>query len=811
MTINRMRTTRRRSRRQKQRRQHGGNADQDMWDGITQNDAEKLKRALLNGANPNALNSTSDTPLSVAIGIQNPQSIKLLLEFGAEKGDSLTLVNNIPNATIRKSILLVLNTTILLTPLHKLVYSDESEDILVEKAKELLDAGQELDQGGGPRGDTAMIFALRHRKFKLVTFLLDRGSNPNAQNDNASFPLLFASQYGQLDLVKRFHEEFGQDLEYSSPNNGVTALMYSVLYNKLDVLKYLISKGANVNHISNNKRTALSIAFSYDENEEIVKYLLDHGADPNISLFPMQYNNKEYTIPVALYLFTSNKLHLLRLFLEHGQDPNVISKDYMGKSISLLEHAIQFNNPDILNQLIDAGGNANQMLDGRSLLKFSIQYNTLNCLKLLVERGADVNSQDGPAKATALHVAIVKYASVQQSKEILLSCIQFLVAAGTDLSLRDIDGQTPGDLSPDITIDRVLGIEIKPWEGWSRSDASFLSNMFTEQNRINENRGTSVPRANDFSLCPVCIRPVERPAGCMHMYHDCKGQPGFYHKRLYGMYKAEGKIHWCTICNRIGFAKGTQFQHYYLGLASEPVPGTAGVSYVFDNDCRERSGGGGLPEKYNRFNTLRNIAFTFNTDEHIGKTPMREVLETLTEAMWDAPIVDPFGAHHYAQRMFTRPNTNYPLMETVTNTGNTNVPTPNYVVDPIIHPVETEQWENATVISDKNIIQFIHPGFPHDRRGQQISREGLAGWLSVALGNPGSESFGYCWLYMPQADRAHATAEELANLCEAKLWPSEVRIALGLSEEPTEGENAEYRKLYEGYRKQFNRRERGTQ
>lgn len=166
-----------------------------------------------------------------------------------------------------------------------------------------------------------------------------------------------------------------------------------------------------------------------------------------------------------------------------------------------------------------------------------------------------------------------------------------------------------------------------------------------------------------------------------------------------------------------------------------------------------------------------------------------------------------------AQGRFNRPNANFlePKSNKTNTNNNSNVPTHNSVQDPIIHSVETEEWQNATLVSDKNIIQFQHPGFAHDKPGQQISRIGFAGWLNTLLGNPTAEAFGHCWQYMPEKDRASASPAELANHCNSLLWPREVRVALGIAETPTEGENGEYRKLYEGYRKQFNRKQRGTQ
>ena len=102
------------------------------------------------------------------------------------------------------------------------------------------------------------------------------------------------------------------------------------------------------------------------------------------------------------------------------------------------------------------------------------------------------------------------------------------------------------------------------------------------------------------------------------------------------------------------------------------------------------------------------------------------------------------------------------------------------------------------MISDTNIIQFRHEGNMHDQEDQHISRDGFVGFLQSIGINSAEEGFLKCWQYVPAADRAPGD-----HHCGAKLYPIEVRIALGLAEEAEENENAEYRKLYELYRKKF--------
>lgn len=55
-------------------------------------------------------------------------------------------------------------------------------------------------------------------------------------------PLCIAISKGDIELVKKFIE-YGADVNEKS--NGMTPLMYAARYNKVEIIKYLLQKGAN--------------------------------------------------------------------------------------------------------------------------------------------------------------------------------------------------------------------------------------------------------------------------------------------------------------------------------------------------------------------------------------------------------------------------------------------------------------------------------------------------------------------------------------------------------------------------------------
>ena len=79
-------------------------------------------------------------------------------------------------------------------------------------------------------------------------------------------PLSIAICKGDVNVVKKFIE-YGADVNETS--NGMTLLMVAARYNKTEIIKLLLSKGASRNAKSENGFTALKYAEISNANEAI--------------------------------------------------------------------------------------------------------------------------------------------------------------------------------------------------------------------------------------------------------------------------------------------------------------------------------------------------------------------------------------------------------------------------------------------------------------------------------------------------------------------------------------------------------------
>ncbi|WP_339614301.1 ankyrin repeat domain-containing protein [uncultured Winogradskyella sp.] len=117
----------------------------------------------------------------------------------------------------------------------------------VEAVKTFLSKGNAIDSLYG-KGTTLLFTAIKKdRTYKVATYLLENGANPNLVTDD------------------------------------LTPLMYATAYQNPMMVKELIGYKADVNFISKEKQSALVFAIK-GRNAEILQLLVDGGADPSLNL-----------------------------------------------------------------------------------------------------------------------------------------------------------------------------------------------------------------------------------------------------------------------------------------------------------------------------------------------------------------------------------------------------------------------------------------------------------------------------------------------------------------------------------------------
>ncbi|HOJ50144.1 MAG TPA: ankyrin repeat domain-containing protein [Spirochaetota bacterium] len=133
-------------------------------------------------------------------------------------------------------------------------------------------------------GFTALHDAVISSNKDMVLFLLSKGANPNIGDNRGITPLMFAIKNGEEQI---FRILLPVTNKYTKDLAEKNVLHYCVYYNRVDMLKVIINDyKLLINQKDNIGRTPLHYAASLG-NIEIVKILLENGANPNI----LDYSN----------------------------------------------------------------------------------------------------------------------------------------------------------------------------------------------------------------------------------------------------------------------------------------------------------------------------------------------------------------------------------------------------------------------------------------------------------------------------------------------------------------------------------------
>ena len=144
----------------------------------------------------------------------------------------------------------------------------------VADVKALLARGMDPDSVD-KNGDPAIVVAARAGSAATLDVLLATKLNVNARNRYGDTALMMAAIGGRLDLVKKLRAR-GAEVN----QKGWTALIYAAAGGHDAIVTYLLSEGADINAVSPNLTTALMMA-AREGRLSTLDLLIARGADVN--------------------------------------------------------------------------------------------------------------------------------------------------------------------------------------------------------------------------------------------------------------------------------------------------------------------------------------------------------------------------------------------------------------------------------------------------------------------------------------------------------------------------------------------------
>lgn len=208
------------------------------------------------------------------------------------------------------------------------------------------------------------------------------------------------------------------DLIEARTEEQQTLLHYAIRFEKEELAKRLLTKGADVNAEDDSKETAFyMVATDSEPNESLLKLLLDAGSDID------HKSDREET--ALAYAIDRERIENARMLLKLGAD--VDAKAEIGKKTPLFE-AIEDGETEIVQLLIENGANLKHTtFDSKSgALYVAARYGTLEIIQLLLDKGMDANAENADGNKPITNIAF--------RDEQKIEAVKLLVAAGADIN-----------------------------------------------------------------------------------------------------------------------------------------------------------------------------------------------------------------------------------------------------------------------------------------------------------------------------------------------------------------------------------------
>lgn len=221
---------------------------------------------------------------------------------------------------------------------------------------------------------------------------------------------------GDLENTRRMIENIPELIHQRDKNSGATPLHLAVAKGHLEIVRFLLSKGASVDAKNKRGETPFLLAIVSGRKEiahilikegidiygksgdggtylqvacatrqiEIIEYLLSSGFDPNL---PDMYNVPHVFMPVYL-----NSPEIAKIFIKYGADTRAVRFD----GVSVAEAAIEFGETEMLDLLIKDRNELKRKnpITGRTFLHIAAIRGQKDIVELFLEKGAEIDAVD---------------------------------------------------------------------------------------------------------------------------------------------------------------------------------------------------------------------------------------------------------------------------------------------------------------------------------------------------------------------------------------------------------------------------------
>ena len=346
-----------------------------------------------------------------------------------------------------------------------------------EALRVLVEAGGNVNAKETWGGTTALMWAMSEGHADAAKLLIDAGADVNARSNYVAAANGRGFE-GRTPLASRATD--ARPEEFAS--GWLTPLMFAAREGHVELARLLVEAKADIDAGAGDGKTALSLAI-FNGNYEVASYLVDSNADVNKAdaqrftplFWAVDRRNME-TAPNFPWMVTADPMPLIRKLLDAGANPNGLVNNTPRARMregsprivfaTALMRAAFAADLELVKLLLDRGADpkiisrdGETMVSAAAGLAFIHGYHRgkspeerLQVVKLFVELGNDVNQPDDYGITPLM--AAGNYGNV--------AIIQYLIDVGADLSAHDLgkknDGQFGSSNEPLMPIDYAIGV-----------------------------------------------------------------------------------------------------------------------------------------------------------------------------------------------------------------------------------------------------------------------------------------------------------------------------------------------------------------
>lgn len=223
-------------------------------------------------------------------------------------------------------------------------------------------------------GYIAMDFAIKNRNLEIIVALATKDKTLSFR------AFLIAITKGDLDMVKALLPLNLKNLEKKEA--GFTPLMHAASNQQFEIVKFLVTSGANLNATNTENSTMVHIAARLNK-PSIVKFLTNLGADLNLR------DNENHTPLMEAEVTNAEDIIL---FLENKLEKNLTQSEEVMTLTKLLKKKHLTKQEEIaLDELLSAQVNPNVLVGPHQIpaLAYALRKKNVQAAKILLAHGAD--------------------------------------------------------------------------------------------------------------------------------------------------------------------------------------------------------------------------------------------------------------------------------------------------------------------------------------------------------------------------------------------------------------------------------------